>query len=172
MSTRTCVDCSKEVPYSGLVKAKGCKQGVRKLCKPCSVLRVRRSVDPVDKAAYDAEYRAKNSDKVKAYDRARATLPHRRALSAEACRRRRLDVEQQTPVWADKEGVQSMYVLAQRLSSLTGVELQVDHIVPLRGEEVCGFHSQHNLQLLERTLNIAKGNKPEPHYQLPRGEYK
>lgn len=67
-----------------------------------------------------------------------------------------------TPPWLTaehKQQIREMYLTARRLTKSTGVKYVVDHIVPLRSEEVCGLHVPWNLQILTHNDNCAKSNK-------------
>jgi len=61
-----------------------------------------------------------------------------------------------TPLWASAEQIRSVYELA----ALN--DLEVDHIVPLRGELVCGLHCEFNLQTLTKEDNLKKSNRFDP----------
>jgi len=161
MSTRTCNDCGEAKELDLLVKAQDCLHGRRKLCKACSVLRVQKNVCPTKKATYDAVRRSENLEQMRAYDKERSKLPHRRAAHNEHTRRRRANLVEATPVDFDKEAVVAMYLLAHKLNRITGSTLQVDHIKPLAKG---GAHDIANLQLLDAKLNNAKGSKED--YQL------
>lgn len=67
-----------------------------------------------------------------------------------------------TPLWLSKEHklqIRAIYDKSVHLSNETGVSHHVDHIVPLKGKNVCGLHVPWNLQILTAFENMTKGNK-------------
>lgn len=61
-----------------------------------------------------------------------------------------------TPKWLTDlqiEETKLIYYIAKCLN------LEVDHIIPIRGKNVSGLHVPWNMQLLTRTENIRKGNR-------------
>lgn len=52
-----------------------------------------------------------------------------------------------------------MYEQAQQLTKSTGILHEVDHIIPLRGVNVCGLHVPWNLCVITKAHNAAKSNK-------------
>ena len=111
------------------------------------------------KAEYDSQRRELLGEELRAYDRKRAKNHNRKALHAEETRRRKAIHKRQTPVWANLMAIKDTYKLAKKLSELCKAEYHVDHIIPLRGKDVCGLHVENNLQILEKTLNIRKSNQ-------------
>lgn len=66
---------------------------------------------------------------------------------------------QATPQWSEEDKIRTLYKKVKWLESITGIKYHVDHIIPLQGKNVCGLHIWNNLQILEASLNISKGNR-------------
>lgn len=84
-------------------------------------------------------YVAANRQKVTAYFREYNWIKRRRLSRA-------------TPAWADVDAIRAFY------RAIREAGMEVDHIVPIAGERVCGLHVLNNLQMLSRSENARKGN--------------
>lgn len=107
--------------------------------------------------AQKRDYWAKNKDKMKAARKKWSTENAHviRHLNAT----RKSHIKRATPQWADMNEIKAVYAEAERLTALTGVQHHVDHIVPLKGEMVCGLHVHWNLRPLPWRENVSKKNK-------------
>lgn len=69
------------------------------------------------------------------------------------------------PPWLNAEQeslIEAIYQNRDLLTKLTGVPHEVDHIVPLQGQSVCGLHVPWNLQVITKEQNVSKR-----HYYWP-----
>lgn len=75
--------------------------------------------------------------------------------------RRRAAEYRATPRWYDRLQAKKIYDEAAKLRA-AGADVHVDHIVPLRGKNVCGLHVHWNMQILDAKENLSKGNRVLP----------
>lgn len=73
-------------------------------------------------------------------------------LFRHSCAKRRAQKLQATPPWADEEAIKQVYFNCPE-------GYHVDHIIPLKGKEVCGLHTPENLQYLTMEENLSKNNQ-------------
>lgn len=95
-----------------------------------------RAANTEKKRAINADWNARNKP-AKA-----ASLAKYRATKSKA-----------TPAWADLSAIKDIYIRAAACG------MQVDHVIPLHGKNVCGLHVHNNLQILSKFENCSKGNR-------------
>lgn len=134
---RSCRCCNLTADGSLFVKNKAFSCGIDTICLNCSREKVKL-------------WRINNKDK-KAVSQKRYTLTHRNSVNAKK-RKYELIKRQRVPLWADINKIKDFYINCP-------VGFHVDHIVPLQGKLVSGFHVLENLQYLSAKENLSKGNK-------------
>ena len=75
---------------------------------------------------------------------------------------RKAHIRQATPKWLTKEQkqqIKAFYIEADRLKTETGIDHEVDHIVPIRGWIVHGLHVPWNLRVITAAENQLKNRK-------------
>ena len=107
-----------------------------------------------------ANYRAKNPEKVA--QSSRRWQQNNKGKRAAYQMNREARKLQATPKWlsaTQKKHVELFYSEAVSLSQRFNASIHVDHIVPLRGKNVCGLHVPWNMQLVTQSYNCSKNNK-------------
>ena len=152
---KPCNICKEELPLSQFtVRNRKRRDGstyntFRSECKTCKNNKeAKRRTSPEGRATIKA-YRS--SPKGKARSKREKALRDKRNRQA-------------TPKWLTPEQrkqIVDIYEHMRDCRAVTGEDYHVDHIVPLRGENICGLHVPWNLQVLPAYVNISKSNTLE-----------
>lgn len=67
--------------------------------------------------------------------------------------------KQATPPWCDRSAIRAIFAKAKQMTQKTGIQHDVDHIVPLRGKTVSGLHVPENLRVIPSAENKRKAAK-------------
>lgn len=84
-----------------------------------------------------------------------------KAYMAFAANQRRIAKLKATPLWLNQNQQEQIFCRYRVAAMYTAEGLgvwHVDHIVPLRGDDVCGLHVPWNLQVIPALANLRKGN--------------
>lgn len=161
---KTCSKCSVEKSLECYYKHVGGKYGVRAQCKTCRNTKVAdyAKQNPEKTAGYQAKseqrlevklYRSSYRKQNKSYFLSKNSEYRARKIKA-------------SPTWLSAEQkaeIMSFYEHAKDCKAVSGQDYEVDHIVPLKGKDICGLHVPWNLQVLPSDLNRKKSNKYETH---------
>lgn len=169
---KRCTKCGEDKPLGLFSVDAQKKDGYRSSCKDCDKL------NRDNQKVASKKWRQSNKDHVRGYKQkyyqerlARPRPPKDPTAPARAKKawkqrnpaymmedRARRRSREQAPAWAKTESMRHYYVLARYLSKATGVSWHVDHVVPLRGTNVCGLHNEFNLTILPGAFNMTKSN--------------
>ena len=70
--------------------------------------------------------------------------------------------KQAIPLWLnefDEFIIAEAFDLSFKRTKLHGIRWHVDHMIPLRAKEACGFHCANNIQVIPQNLNNIKSNR-------------
>lgn len=159
---KTCTKCKQVKLFDFFSPNPRMRDGKGSWCKPCVAAQTQtynaermrvRMQNPEYKAkayAQAAEYRRRNADAV-------------RGMKLTHTARRRAKLKQVQPAWRDIELDGFVFMEASRLcklrESIFGFKWHVDHVVPLNGKLVNGFHTSNNIQVIPASVNMAKHAK-------------
>jgi len=144
---KICAKCKQTKDLALFYKNNAYKTGVQSFCKECTILD-------------STNWRKNNPDKVKliASKWVKQNLSKHSAKSA----KRHAAKLKRTPPWLTSEHykeIESFYFKSFVKTNETRSPYEVDHIIPLQGENVSGLHVPWNLQILTKKDNSSKGNR-------------
>ena len=151
---KICSKCGTQKPKLEFHKRANRKCGVLSHCKLCEASR--KSTET--KRKYNSKYYVANKQKFAEYQKENAFV-----VNATAAKRRSSKL-QRTPKWLtieQHEQIKDIYKMAKELETVFPWKQHIDHIIPLQGKSVSGFHHPDNLQILSAKINAEKHNSYE-----------
>lgn len=180
---KRCSKCNVDKPLNVFSKCAANKDGLHRWCKECSKAAKKEwyeknaEAEKAKAIQYHYENYEKNKERIirtvsewqktnrekyrkiakKCYEKTKHKKFAWQALARAAKRNA-------VPKWIDdqlKKEIQKFYIDARLKTKETGTKYEVDHIVPLMGENVCGLHVPWNLRVITQFENRSKQNKFE-----------
>ena len=169
---KSCTLCFKSKQLDDFHKSSIGIEGRKPRCKDCTstIEKEKRINGTSGDAARCKRYREKNPDtrsmSVAKYNKSeKKKLSHKKwalkniGIIKKNCLNYRETLASATIV-GKKYGILAPYrKLARDISAQTGIKYSVDHLIPIRGENVCGLNVTWNIQIIPLSENIKKSNK-------------
>lgn len=175
MELKTCLECGESKELSAFSRYSAKRETRRNKCKTCAQNEV-------------ALWKVQNPEKVKAsskkWHEGRKEVNNKRSSAYRAANPEKVKkvvsnwkkknkglvnfynvmreqrIFQATALWADLEKVKQLYKLAATWNEIWPEDpVHVDHIIPLKGKNVSGLHTELNLRIIRAADNIRKSNK-------------
>jgi 5-methylcytosine-specific restriction endonuclease McrA len=170
---KKCSNCAEEKPFEDFYNRAMAYDGKQSRCKVCQneLTKSYAERNREKTREYTRKWRKQNKEYASGWAKANPESirkAHKKWVSKNKHKRaateakRRASLLKSTPTWLDDshlEDIQGIYCLANKLGVLTEEPMEVDHIVPLQGENVCGLHVPWNLQVLHQKINRRKNNR-------------
>lgn len=159
MKLKTCTKCHAEKSLEDFYKRIRTPDGREAWCKVCRLEHNRKWVaDNQDRhGELTRSWYGGNKDHHLAKSKEWYEANRHRKLASTTAREKRCVLA--TPAWADREAIVAMYEKAKRMTLETGIQHDVDHVIPLRGKIVSGLHTHENLQVITSVENKRKAAK-------------
>ena len=167
MASKICNVCKEIKSIEEFSKAITCIDGHRNYCGACQKLKKdewrsnnkeHHNAKCREWALTNPEKRAKSVKKWNSSNKTRIFIIQsawrkKNKLKVNLCTAtRRKRIKQATPLWTDKTILRDFYLEANYFN------MEMDHIIPLKSDMVCGLHVPNNIQLLTKAENSSKGN--------------
>lgn len=155
---KTCPHCQQEKPLDQFYKRSD-RDSYHSWCKSCKHESGKRWVakNKDRHGELTRSWYERNKDQHLANSKEWYALNRHRKLATTTAREQRCRLA--TPVWVDKEAIIAFYKEAQRLTAETGIQYDVDHIIPLQCKTVSGLHIPANLRVIPSAENKRKAAK-------------
>lgn len=156
--TKVCNTCRELKPLSAFSLRRASVDGLAYTCRPCN--NAQRKTNYLKRHAEElaAHQVWRGANRLRLREQAKQYRQENRGRYAAYRNAYKLRRNCRFPVWADANAINAIYGQASSMRAL-GLDVHVDHIVPLYGKTVSGLHVQNNLQLLLASDNLAKSNK-------------
>ena len=155
---KICSKCKQTLPTEMFTRDRTKSSGYRSYCKVCSrKISADYYIRNIDKIKD-----RKNSQKDKIKESAADYYQRNKSKVASNTRKRQASKLKCTPKWLTESELNEIFKLYETARLMTiqqGIPYEVDHIVPLQNDMVCGLHVPWNLQILTRKENRSKANK-------------